>query len=328
MGKMNMGIQALPRMALGIFALCSASHATQAQTYPDKPIKLIIGFAPGGIADSIGRIAGQIISESLKQPVIAENRAGASSIIAARAVIAAPADGYTLLVSTTAMPINEAAGTAQGIALGKDLIALSISAVTPELLAVAPNSPVKLLKELIASAKQKNGIAYATAGAGTASHIAAEYLFKTHGINASHVPHKGGAPALNAVTGGHIELLSISMPSATAHVRAGTLRGIAVGAPQRSPALPDVPSGAEQGMPEYDFTSWVGFFAAPGIPAPVAALLNSEINKALQNPDMRARMTKMGFNANIADLPATAKMLDAEVAKWTKAVKVAGFGQK
>lgn len=318
----------IARAAFAAMAVCAASQIAQAQSYPSQPVKLIVGFAPGGIADSIGRIVGQAMAESLKQTVVVENRGGASSMIAARAVINAPADGYTLLVSTTAMPINEAAGTAQGISLGKNLIALSISAITPELLAVTPNSPVKTLKDLIAIAKKNNGVAYATAGAGTASHIAAEFLFKSHGVNASHVPHKGGAPALTAVTGGHIELLSISMPAAASHVRAGTLRGLAVGAPQRSSALPDVPTAAEQGVTEYQFTSWVGFFASSSTPPQVAALLNREINKALQNKDIAARLGKMGFNANIADLPATEKMLNAEVAKWKKAVAVAGFGKK
>jgi len=318
----------LASAAFLILTIGLAPQWAQAQSYPAQPVKLIVGFAPGGIADTIGRVIGQAMSESLKQPFIVENRAGASSVIAARAVINSPADGYNILVSTTAMPINEAAGAAQGISLGRDLIALSISAITPELLAVAPNSPVKTLKDLIAQAKKNNGVAYATAGAGTASHIAAEYLFKSNGINASHVPHKGGAPALTAVTGGHIELLSISMPAATQHVLAGTLRGLAVGAPQRAPALPDVPTAAEQGMPEYDFTSWVGFFAVPSTPPQVTSLLNSEINKALRDPAILARMAKMGFAANVADLPATEKMLNAEVAKWKKAVAVAGFGQK
>lgn len=318
----------LASAAFLILTIGLAPQGVQAQSYPAQPVKLIVGFAPGGIADTIGRVIGQAMSESLKQPFIVENRAGASSVIAARAVINSPADGYNILVSTTAMPINEAAGAAQGISLGRDLIALSISAITPELLAVAPNSPVKTLKDLIAQAKKNNGVAYATAGAGTASHIAAEYLFKSNGINASHVPHKGGAPALTAVTGGHIELLSISMPAATQHVLAGTLRGLAVGAPQRAPALPDVPTAAEQGMPEYDFTSWVGFFAVPSTPPQVTSLLNSEINKALRDPAILARMAKMGFAANVADLPATEKMLNAEVAKWKKAVAVAGFGQK
>lgn len=310
-------------------AICyPAGGAAQQSAYPNRPIKLVVGFAPGGIADSIGRLIGQSMSESLKQPVVVENRGGASSMIAARAVMNAPADGYTLLVSTTAMPINEAAGVAKGIGLGRNLVALSISAITPELLAVSANSPIKSIKDIAAIAKQKDGIPYATAGAGTASHIAAEFLFRSLNIKVSHVPHKGGAPALTAVTGGHIDLLSISMPPARGHVKAGTLRGLAVGAAQRSPALPDVPTGAELGIGQYSFTSWVGFFAATATPPDIQAVLNREINKALQSKPIQTRLLQMGFASNVADLKATAQMLSAEVAKWKKAVDVVGYGKK
>ncbi len=312
---------------LGTVASAGPASAQKA-AYPDRTIKLVVGFAPGGIADSIGRLIGQAMSESLKQTIVVENRGGASSMIAARAVMNAPADGYTLLVSTTAMPINEAAGTAKGISLGGNLIALSISAITPELLAVSAKSPIKSIKDIAAIAKAKDGIAYATAGAGTASHIAAEYLFRSLNIKTAHVPHVGGAPALTAVTGGHIDLLSISMPAARGHVKAGTLRGLAVGAPQRSSALPDVPTGAEIGIGQYAFTSWVGFFAASSTPPEVQTLLNREINKALQSKAIQTRLPQMGFLANVADLPATSQMLKSEVAKWKKAVEVVGYGKK
>ncbi|MGE3245020.1 MAG: Bug family tripartite tricarboxylate transporter substrate binding protein [Beijerinckiaceae bacterium] len=330
-----------PANAPGVFrfAICAATLAwacvatSQAQAqqdaYPGRPVKLVVGFAPGGIADTIGRLVGQALSESLKQTVVVENRGGASGTIAARAVLNAPADGYTLLVSTTAAPINEAAGVARDISLGKNLVALSISGITPELLAINAKSPVKSLKDLIDTArKKKDGIDYATAGAGTASHIAAEFLFRSLGIKAAHVPHKGGAPALTAVTGGHIELLSISMPPAVSHVKAGTLRGLAVGARQRSAALPDVATAAEQGYPQYDFTSWVGFFAAGATPQPILLKLNAEINKALGTRAVAERMQKIGFATNVADYPATGKMLDAEVAKWKKAVATIGYGKK
>ena len=330
MKKLSSQIALRAATIAGSLLLVAATGQAQAQqgAYPNHTIKLIVGFAPGGIADTIGRVVGQAISESLKQPVIVENRGGASGAIATKAVINAPADGYTILVNTTAMPINEAAGTGQGVSLGRDLVALSISAITPELLAVSSKSTVTSLAQLVEEARKKNGIAYATAGAGTASHIAAEYLFRSLKLNASHVPHKGGAPALNAVTGGHIELLSISMPAATPHVLSGSLRGLAIGAPQRSPALPDVPTGAELGFKAYNFTSWVGFFAASKTPPEVVTLLNREINKALQNKVILERLQKIGFAANVADVPATAKMLDAEIVKWKEAVAVAGFGKK
>ncbi len=293
-----------------------------------RAIKLIVGFAPGGIADGIGRIIGQRMSESLKQTVVVENRGGASSAIAARAVLNAPADGYTILVSTTAMPINEAAGTFQGIRPGVDLAPLSISAITPELLAVSAKSPIRNLKDLLEEARKKGGIAYATAGAGTASHIAAEYIFRSENIKAAHVPHQGGAPALNAVIGGHIEVLSISMPPAVSQVLAGNLRGIAVGAPRRAAALPDVQTALEQNYSKYQFTSWVGFFAAAQTPQPIVAKLNSEINKALSSQDISDRLAKLGFAPNIADVAATRAMLESEITKWREAVAVAGYGKK
>lgn len=324
-------MQSLKTVGLGVsvlFAVAVGPALAQQDAYPNHAIKLIVGFAPGGIADTIGRVVGQAMSESLKQTVVVENRGGASGAIATKAVINAPADGYTILVNTTAMPINEAAGNGQGVSLGRDIVALSISAITPEMLAVSSKSPVTSLAQLVEVARKNNGVAYATAGAGTASHIAAEYLFRSLKLNAAHVPHKGGAPALNAVTGGHIELLSISMPAATPHVRSGSLRALAVGAPQRSPALPDVPTAAELGFKAYNFTSWVGFFAASKTPPEIVTLLNREINKALQNKVILERLEKIGFAANVADVPATAKMLDAEIVKWKEAVGVAGFGKK
>jgi len=310
--------------ALAALALSSAILSTaqaQAQAYPSGKITLIVAFAAGGVADTLARMVGQGLSERLHQNVVVENRGGAGGNIAAGAVAHAPADGYTLLVTTTALAINESLRETKPFSAA-DFKTVAIVASSPESLLAGPGNPANTLADFLKAAKGK-AITFGSAGVGSGSHIAAEYFFKKIAkIEATHVPFQGGAPAMNATLGNQIDLLATTLGGgAAAQVTGGKIKGLGIAADKRVAATPDVPTFAESGFPGFTAASWVGFFVPAKTDPQIIATLNAAINETVKNPDVRKKLSDIGFDA-IEGSPAQAEALfKAEVGKWGDMVK-------
>jgi tripartite-type tricarboxylate transporter receptor subunit TctC len=293
-----------------------------AQTYPSQNVNVVVAFAAGGIADAIGRLVGQKLGERLKQSIVIENRGGAGGNLAARAVSTAAADGHTLLATTTALAVNDTATKNRGYNTS-DLRAVAIVAISPDVLAVHPTNPAKTLKEFIANGK-KAAFTYGSAGVGTAPHIGAEYLFREVAkVQSTHVPFTGGAPAVTAALGNHVNALVLTLPTVTPHIVEGRLRGLGVASEKRVPAVKDVPTYREMGIDVLS-GSWVGFFAPAKTPDAVVVRLNTEINQIMKEPDVLKKLAQIGFEPIFKNHPETDAYFKNEVANWGKMVRAAG----
>lgn len=313
-----------PNIALGVaLAAVSATAIAQAQPYPNKSIRAIVAFAPGGIADGIGRLIGQNLTERMGQAVVIENRDGAAGTLAAKAVAAAPSDGYTLLVHTAAVAIS-ASTSKDGFDPLTELVSVALVAWTPTIFAVSASVAANNLADYI---KLKGGkFNYSSAGVGTPPHLTAEFLFKTmSGVDAVHVPFRGGAPAITAVLGGQVDMVATSMPPAVPHIKQGKMKALVVTSAKRSAILPDVPTAAESGFADFEDVSWVAFFAPAKTPAAIVQKLNAEINDALKQPDVRERLGAIGFEPTASTPAEFSEYMKKEVAKWAKIVKTIGF---
>jgi tripartite-type tricarboxylate transporter receptor subunit TctC len=321
-----------PRAFPKRFALCASSLilgcapavAVNAQPYPTKPVRAVVAFAAGGLTDGVARLVGQKLADRLGHPVVIDNRGGAGGNLGAKLVSAAPADGYTLLVTTAAIAINVSLYRNPGFGIG-DFIPVANTASTPGLFAVHASNRAGTLQELIRSAKTK-GLNYGTAGIGSSSHLAGDYLFRSlAGLNATHVPFKGGAPAISATLAQEVEVLSLSMPPVVPHVKAGRLKGLAISSLKRVPALPSVPTVSESGFANFEERSWVGFFAPAGTPAAIVKRLNGEVNQALGMTDVAARLESLGLEPHPGSPGDFSTYFRAEVAKWAKIIKTTGI---
>ena len=308
-------------------ALCAAPYATWSQSnpWPSKPIKLVVAFAPGGPADIIARFLSQRLSERLKQAVVVENRGGAGGNVAAQAIARADADGYNLLVTTSAFTVNPALSRKAGYDPLKDFTAVNIVAGTPNLLVASPNLPVQNLKDVFKLAKTQD-LSFGTAGGGTTPHLSAEYLFKSLAkVTIVHAPYTGASPALSAVMGNQIQLASVALPAAVALVKAEKVRPLAVTSAQRVASMPDVPTVAELGFPGFNFATWVGVFAPAKTPSDIVARLNSELNLILFIPEFQQQLAQAGFSPIGGSLSKAADYVKAELVKYAKVVKDTGI---
>jgi tripartite-type tricarboxylate transporter receptor subunit TctC len=295
------------------------------QSYPAKPVRVVVAFAPGGFADGVARLVGQKLSERLGQPVVIDNRGGAGGNIASRLAAAAPADGYTLLVNTAAISINVSLYRNPGFDVFRDFVPVALTGSTPGLFAVHASNPAGGLQELIRSAKGKH-VNYATAGVGSSSHLAGDYLLRSlAGLNATHVPYQGGGPATAAAIANQVDVLSLSMPPVVPHIKSGRLKGLAVSSLTRVAALPDVPTVTEGGFPGFEERSWVGYFAPAGTSLETVKKLNAEINRVLALADVRNRLDGLGLEPQPGSADAFAKYLKSEVDKWAAIVKKTGI---
>ena len=300
-----------------------AAHAQE--SYPAKPVRVVVAFAVGGFADGVARLVGQKLSERLGQPVVIDNRGGAAGNIAAKLVAAAPADGYTLLVNTAAMSINASLYRNPGFDISRDFAPVALTGSTPGLFAVHASNPAGSLQDLIRAARSK-GLNYATAGIGSSSHLAGDYLFRSlAGLNATHVPFQGGGPAVAAALAQQIEVLSLSMPPVVPHIKGGRLKGLAVSSLKRVPALPDVPTVTEAGFANFEERSWVGYFAPAKTPAAIVIKLNGVVNEALGMADVRARLDALGLEPQPVSPKEFSDYVRSEVAKWAKIIKTTGI---
>lgn len=310
--------------ALGLLALTPL--AAQAQAFPTKAITIIVPFSAGGTTDILARVLGQFISKDLGQPVIIDNRAGAGGNIGTQLVARAAPDGYNILMGTVGThAINQSLYPKLAFDPIKDFAPLTRVALVPNLLVANPAQPFKTVKELMAYAKANPGkVTFGSSGSGTSIHLSGELFKQMAGVDIQHVAYKGSAPAVNDLLGNHIAIMFDNMPSAISHVKAGKLRPLAVTTAQRSPALPDVPTIAEAGVPGYEATSWFGLLAPAKTPAPVVARLNTSILKALADPDVKKKLLEQGAEP-AGETPAQfAAFIASETVKWGKIVKQSG----
>ena len=315
--------RAIVAIAVAAVALGGSAFA---QSFPNKPIRMIVPFAPGGGTDLLARIVAGKMSESMGQQVIVENRAGGNTLIGTEAVVRAAPDGYTLLMQTNNLASNPTLYRGKlSFDTRKDLAPVALVAGNPHVLVVHPSVPARDLKEFIALAKAKPGtITFATAGSGTVNHLTGELLKMRAGIDLTHVPYKGSGALMPDLLGGQVSALFAAMPTVTGVIKEGRLRALAVTTPKRFRGLPDVPTIAESGYPGYDFSSWFGVLAPAGTPEPVIERLNGEIVKALKDPGVRERLhdyeifgsTPKEFAAFIeSEIDKTAKVIAASGAK-------------
>jgi tripartite-type tricarboxylate transporter receptor subunit TctC len=308
-----------------IFAACLLASAIDgwAQAFPNRPIHLIVAFAPGGIADTIGRSVAQKLGEKLGQSVVVENRSGAGGLVGAKYVVAAAADGYVLLVTTTSLTIN--ANSPVGVNPVTELVPVAMAASAPTIFAVSGGVRAKDLMDFVRNEKAGH-FTFASAGIGSAEHLAGEYVFRSiPGLDATHVPFQGGAPVNMAILSQQVDVASTTYPTAIGFIGQKTMRVLAVASQKRMSLLPDVPTLAESGFPPFENASWIGFFAPSRVPENVVRLLNAEINPALGQADVRDKFAKTGLEIQTMGQAEFADYIKADVAKWSNVIKSTGI---
>ena len=310
----------------GVMSIPAVVFAAESGTgFPTKPLRLVVGFAPGGAPDIIGRLVGQRLSEVIRQPVIVDNRPGATGNIGAEIVARAPANGYTLFLATVSLVIAPNFNAALPFDPERSFAPVSRVAAVPLLVVVHPSLPVRSITELIRYAKTKPGVLnYASVGAGSPQHLSGELFKATAGINLLHVPYKGGGPATAAVLSGETQLFFAGMPPALPHARAGRLRALAVSTARRSPSAPEVPTVSEAGLPGFEADNWHGILAPRGTPAPLIAELNRGIVAVLSQADTRKQLISSGAEAVSSSPEAFEKFILAESKKWAGVARQAG----
>jgi tripartite-type tricarboxylate transporter receptor subunit TctC len=306
-------------------AVPAVSRLASAQTYPTRPVRLIVGFAPGGGTDTVARLMGQWLSERLAQPFLIENRTGAGSNIAAEAVVNAPPDGYTLLVDGTTNAVNTTLYDKLNFIFHRDIVPVAGIMSAPMTIDVNPLVPVKTVPEFIAYARANPGrLNMGSGGIGTSQHVAGELFKMMTGINLVHVPYRGGAPAIADLVGGHVQVMFDVLPESIEYIRAGKLRPLAVTTATRFPALPNIPTVSDF-VPGYEANTWWGVGAPRNTPFEIIDKLNKEINAALADPKIKARLADLSGTV----LPGTpadfGKLIVADTEKWGKVVKFAGL---
>ena len=314
----------LLHLAAGAAAFRTISLA-RAETYPSRPVRLLVGFAAGSTTDTIGRLIGQWLSERLGQQFVVENRPGAANNIATDAVAKSPADGYTLLMVAPSNAINATLYEKLSFNFIADIAAVAGVVRVPNVLEVNPSLPVKTVPEFIAYAKANPGkLSFASAGVGTASHLAGEFFKSMAGVDMVHVAYRGDGPAMTDLIGGQVQVGFATMTASIAHIRGGRLRPLAVTTATRSEALPDVPTVADF-VPGYEASSWFGVAAPKATPAAIVDSLNKEINAGLADPTIKARIADMGGMA-LTGAPADFdKLIALETDKWGKVIRAAGI---
>ena len=316
----------LGRLLAGLSLLLLPALAS-AQDFPNKPIKLIVPFPPGGPNDIIARVVGQRMSELTKQPVVIDNRGGQAGVLGTDAVAKAAPDGYTIgIVSASSLVINP---TMEKVPydVAKDFAPVTLVTTVPEMLVVASNVAAKNMAELVALAKAQPGkLNFASAGVGGLPHLAGELFKLTARIDIVHVPYRGAAPAINDLLGQQVQMAFLDLPVILPHIKSGMLRPIALGAPQRAPTSPDVPTTAEVGMPDLLIENWYGMIAPGGTPANIVNLLNRVTNEAMGDPQVEQKLADQGLTV-AGDTPEHFRdYIGAETKKWAKVIKDAGIG--
>src|SRR5215831_11550325 len=320
-GKRSHSMKATWAAAL---ALLFTALSAQAQTYPTKPIKIVVGFAPGGGSDFAARVIAQQLTDRMKNQVIVENKPGAGSLIGAEYVIKSAPDGYTLLLTPASYTVNPSVYKLSFDPLN-DITPIAQISKGPYIVAVHPSVPAKTLKELVAYAKANPGkLSYASSGNGAHIHVATEYLLYTAGIDIVHVPYKGTGPALNDTVGGNVQMIFGSVATALQYVKSGRLRPLAVTTPRRIAAAPDIPTVGET-YPGWEVTNWHGLVGPKRLPKDIVQRLNKEVNGAVFSDEMKKVLSGDGLEPAGGTPEELAALLKAEVARWAQVVKRANI---
>ena len=325
MNTLRRSIVVLALLALPLVLLVDAAPA-HAQVFPNKPIRLVVPFPPGGPLDTVGRAIAQKLTEAWGQSVVVDNRPGAGGNIGADLVAKATPDGYTVVMGALSThAVNPSLYPKMPYDAVKDFAPITLVAVTPNVLVVNPALPVNSVRELIAYAKAHPGkLAFGSGSNGSAGHLAGELFKADTGTDLLHVPFKGAAPAMQALLAGDIQLMFDNLASASAQVKAGKLKALAVTTARRSPLAPELPTMAESGLAGFDISTWFGLLAPAGTPADIVAKWNAEVTRILRTPEMRDRLTAMGAEA-APDTPAEfAQFISSEAAKYARIVKLSG----
>ena len=308
----------------GLLSLVLTAPAN-AQSYPTKPVRVVVPYPPGGPTDIVARVLFQQVSEATGQQFLVDNRAGAGGNIGAEIVAKSPADGYTLLIGTTAHAINMSLFKNLSYDVQKDFAPVSLLTQGPLVLVAHPQFPANSIKEVIELAKSKSGgLNFASSGNGQSTHLSAELFNTMAGIKMSHVPYKGSAPALTDVMSGQVDVMFDTTLSAMPFVKAGKLKALGLTSPVRSPAAPDVPTIAESGLPGYEVFAWNGVFVPTGTPKAVVQQLNDQIRRAMLLPQVKDKFSAQGFAASWNSPENFGVFVKNEVDKWMRTVKASG----
>ena len=312
-------------LAAGLSLLLLPAAGT-AQDFPTKPIKLIVPFPPGGPNDIIARVVGQRMSELTKQPIVIENRSGQAGVLGTDAVAKAAPDGYTIGITSASSLVINPSLEKMPYDVRKDLAPVVLNVTVPEMLVVASNVPANNMAELIALAKAQPGkLNFASAGVGGLPHLAGELFKLTAKVDIVHVPYRGAAPAINDLLGQQVQMTFLDLPVILPHIKAGSLKPIALGSPTRAPTAPDVPTTAEVGMPDILIENWYGMIAPGGTPAKIIAELNRITNEAMADPGVKEKLADQGLTV-AGDTPEHFRgFIDSETRKWSKVIKEAGL---
>jgi tripartite-type tricarboxylate transporter receptor subunit TctC len=310
-----------------LILLVAVAPSLAAQPWPSKPLRLVVPFPPGGTSDIVARLAGERLGARLGQPVVVDNRPGVAGLIGTEFAAKSPADGYTLLLTSTA-PIAFAPSTPKPLAYDpvKDLQHVALIGTIPLAFVMSPSAPAKNVRELVAAAKEKPGtLNFSSSGNATPSHFMLERFKLSAGVQITHVPYKGSAPALNDLMAGRIDGTIDSMPALLAQIRAGKLKPLAVTGRERSPQLPDVPTLAESGFPDLVVNTWFGVALPSGTPADAVQRLAQELQATLQLPDVKQRLEELSFAPSPMSPAETQRFMQAEIERWRPVVQAAGI---
>lgn len=309
-----------------VAALLLTNSAVRAQTYPSRPITLVIPFAVGGSNDIVGRVIGKKLSEAWGQPVVVENRSGAGGVIGAAAVAAAPPDGYTLLLVSSTFTINPAIKKSMPFDTIKDFTPVAFIARSPLLVTASNHLPVNSARELLALAGSKPGrITYASSGTGSINQISAELIALSAGVKLMHVPYRGGAPALNDLLGGHVDIYVSSLPQVLQLAKSGQAKALAVTSARRTTLLPDVPTLDEAGIAGFELWSWWGIVGPAGMPATVVQALNAEIGKMPNSAELNRLLSNEGAEAEAMTPQKFGELMRLETERWIRLSRAANI---
>jgi tripartite-type tricarboxylate transporter receptor subunit TctC len=313
----------LLQLAAGAAALTAVPRLAWAQRYPSRPVRIVVPVPPGGALDIIARLIGQRLSEQMGQPFIIENRPGGGTNIGIEAVVRAPADGYTLLLIPGSVPVNATLQRKLNFNFMRDIVPIAMLSSIPLVMVVSPSVPAKTVPEFIAHAKAHAGeITMASGGLGSTSHVGGELFKLSTGVDMLIVPYRGGAPALTDVIGGQVQVYFSYLPESIESVRAGKVRALAVTTATRSPALPDLPMVGDF-VPGFEASSWQGIGAPRNTPADIVTRLNSEVNAALADPAIKARLADLGSTPRPMSPQAFETFIGGEIEKWAKVISAA-----
>jgi tripartite-type tricarboxylate transporter receptor subunit TctC len=320
-------VQFMKRINIQLFFLAMVALVSQnlsAQTFPDRPVKIIAPNPPGGPNDMVARLIGQKLSELWGEPVIIENRAGAGGNIGTTFVAKSKPDGYTLLINTSTIAANMRMSLNPGYDLEKDFVGISNIGATPNIILINPNSQIKSIKDLVGNPKFKK-INYGSPGVGSTAHLSLDYFFKTNGNNeAAHIGYKGAGPALTALLGGEIDVASTAMPPSITFVKSEKLLALAVTGSKRSASLPNVPTLSEQGIQGMDLYTWIGLFVPKETPDMVVKKIRADMDKVLSQKDILDKLKSSGFDTENESMSDFSKTISMEMAYWQKVLTATG----